>query len=154
MRSSLRLLGALCLTGVFAGSAVAADQDYCDQQATAFADEQANPGQAALAPGLIGMIAGLGISSANGNKHPGLAALGGGAAGVALGLAANKQKWQAAYDNAFYQCMNTAPVKVVSLPPVGSSGWMKRCSQKYRSFDASTGYFTKYDGTPKLCSLP
>jgi hypothetical protein len=140
--------------GLFSGSAYAASQEVCDEQATAFADQQANPGRAAVAPGLIGMIAGLGISSANGNKHPGLAALGGGAVGAALGLAANQPRWQAAYDDAFAECMNGTNVKVVDLPPIGSNGWLKRCARKYRSFDPSSGYFTKYDGTAEMCSLP
>ena len=154
MKTSLIATGAFCLAALFGSSAYAADEAYCDDQAHTIADQQANPGQAAVAPGLIGALTGLGISSARGNPHPGLAALGGGALGAALGVAANRPRWQAAYDQAFAECMNSEPVRVVAVPPVGSGAWYRNCARKYRSFDQNSGLFTKYDGTQQACQLP
>ncbi|MGB6427726.1 MAG: BA14K family protein [Methyloceanibacter sp.] len=36
-------------------------------------------------------------------------------------------------------------------PPPWSPEWYSYCAQRYRSFDARSGYFTGYDGLPYFC---
>jgi BA14K-like protein len=36
-------------------------------------------------------------------------------------------------------------------PPPWSPEWYTYCKQRYRSFNAHTGYFTGYDGQPYFC---
>jgi hypothetical protein len=36
-------------------------------------------------------------------------------------------------------------------PPPWSPEWYTYCAQRYRSFNARTGYFTGYDGLPYFC---
>ncbi len=36
-------------------------------------------------------------------------------------------------------------------PPPWSPEWYDYCGQRYRSFNARTGYFTGYDGLPHFC---
>ena len=36
-------------------------------------------------------------------------------------------------------------------PPAWSPEWYSYCAQRYRSFDARSGYFTGYDGLPYFC---
>ncbi len=36
-------------------------------------------------------------------------------------------------------------------PPAWSPEWYTYCAQRYRSFDARSGYFTGYDGLPYFC---
>lgn len=36
-------------------------------------------------------------------------------------------------------------------PPAWSPEWYTYCAERYRSFNARTGYFTGYDGLPHFC---
>ncbi|HZJ11795.1 MAG TPA: BA14K family protein [Methyloceanibacter sp.] len=36
-------------------------------------------------------------------------------------------------------------------PPPWTGEWYSYCAQRYRSFNARTGYFTGYDGLPYFC---
>lgn len=36
-------------------------------------------------------------------------------------------------------------------PPPWTPAWYTYCKQRYRSFNAKTGYFTGYDGLPYFC---
>jgi BA14K-like protein len=44
-----------------------------------------------------------------------------------------------------------APVAGAYGPPAWSPEWYTYCAQRYRSFNARTGYFTGYDGQPYFC---
>ena len=44
-----------------------------------------------------------------------------------------------------------APVAAGYGPAPWSSEWYDYCAQRYRSFNARTGYFMGYDGQPHFC---
>jgi hypothetical protein len=44
-----------------------------------------------------------------------------------------------------------APVAGAYGPPAWSPEWYTYCAQRYRSFNARTGYFIGYDGQPYFC---
>jgi hypothetical protein len=44
-----------------------------------------------------------------------------------------------------------APVAAGYGPAPWSPEWYDYCAQRYRSFNARTGYFTGYDGLPHFC---
>jgi len=44
-----------------------------------------------------------------------------------------------------------APVAAGYGPPAWSPEWYDYCGQRYRSFNARTGYFMGYDGQPHFC---
>jgi uncharacterized protein YgiM (DUF1202 family) len=111
-----------------AGSAHAASSWQCQQYARQQAEAYAPTGQGLVAGGLLGALGGAGIAGISGGKA-GTGAIVGGVGGALVGGAANQNKQQQIYNNAYYSCMNgggyaqPAPAlqPVAGPPPVGQA---------------------------------
>lgn len=151
------LISAVALAGLMGlgvTSASAANSPaYCNSVAKSVANQKA--GGNAVGGAVVGGVGGavLGGILGKGNK----AVVPGAIAGAVGGGVIGRASWKRAYDEAYYQCLNAPPAytaQPVYLPPVGSNEWKQMCSQKYKSFNWNTGYYTGYDGQLHMCSLP
>ena len=117
------LLGGILM---FAGTANAASQWQCQQYAQNQADAYAPTGQGLVVGGLLGALGGGAIAGISGG-HAETGALIGGVGGAVVGGAANQNKRQQIYNQAFYQCMNgggggfIAKPKPIYAPSFGGS---------------------------------
>ncbi len=158
------LMAATALGGVvfFAGNALAASEYQCRAYAQQQADAYAPTGQGLVGGGIIGAIGGGLIAGATGG-NVGTGAAIGGVGGAVVGGAANQQKRQEIYNQAYYSCMGgprpaPQPVYDPGPPPpgYGNPNWMNACAAKYRSFQWSgphAGQFKGFDSYWHWCNL-
>ncbi len=158
------LMAATAVGGMvlFAGNALAASDYQCRSYAQQQADAYAPTGQGLVAGGILGAIGGGLIAGATGGNAGTGAAIGAGG-GAIVGGAANQQKRQEIYNQAYYDCMNGGPPPVQPIydpgpppPEYGQQWWMNACASKYRSFQwdgVHGGQFKGFDGYWHWCSL-
>jgi BA14K-like protein len=134
-------------------TASAQNQAACDQYARDYA-KQVSSGAEVLGGAAIGAVGGAIIGGLiNGGKGAGTGALIGGGTGAVGGAVTHSQRYQEAYNYAFYNCMNQQQ----AAQPAGGGmqpwtpAWYQYCSSKYKSFNANTGYYTTYGGQQKFC---
>ena len=159
-----KLLMAVTAVGgvmLFAGNAFAASEYQCRNYAQSQADAYAPTGQGLVAGGLIGAIGGGLIAGATGG-NAGTGAAIGGVGGAVVGGAANQQKRQEIYNQAYWSCMGSAPPRAQPVydmgpppPGYGQDWWMNACANKYNSFKWSgphKGQFKGFDGYWHWCN--
>lgn len=153
------VIGALALSS---GMASAQNSTYCANQATAYAKKVANPVVGGVGGGVVGAVAGIIAGEVLGQGKGAKAAGGiiGGTAGAALGASSQKKKFDQAYNEEYYRCMNAVPA-AYNIPAAGSPAWTYQCSLKYKSFREYDGTFQPYRpyaGAPlpprQVCILP
>ena len=118
--------------------------------------KQVSNGTEVLGGAAVGAVGGAIIGGIiGGGKGAGTGALIGGGTGAVGGAATHGQRYQDAYNYAYYNCMNQAPPsrpRAVLQP--WTPAWYQYCSSKYRSFNPQTGYFTAYSGRRSSASRP
>ncbi len=154
---------AACGVVFFAGNALAASEYQCRSYAQSQADAYAPTGQGLVGGAILGAIGGGLIAGATGGNAGTGAAIGAGG-GAVVGGAANQQKRQEIYNQAYWDCMGRGgrqapqPVYDAGPPPpgYGQDWWMNACASKYRSFrwdGPHAGQFKGFDGYWHWCSV-
>lgn len=164
LATTCAVVSAMALT---AGAVSAQNPTYCDQQATAAANQFAQPQAGGVVGGALGGLAGLGLGSAlgQGSEAKVLGGIAGAIGGAAIGTSAQKKKRQQIYNDTYNSCMNVAVPVYYEIPPAGSPQWVNLCASKYKSFNANPNspYFGTYQpyanpdgGLPprRPCTLP
>jgi len=157
MRLLISVLTILGIMVVGVESASASSSSYCQNYAKHIANQQAAGG--AVGGAIVGGVGGALLGGLfGGKKGVGTGAIVGGVGGALVG---GTSQWQQAYNNAYYQCINSGPVQaypIYALPPVGSHAWRQACAAKYGSYVpgpiGTPGTYTGYDGQLHYCSLP
>lgn len=130
-------LGAVAL----ASAPASAQNDYCHNQALAYANSQTSTVGGGVVGGVIGALGGVvaGEILGQGDKAKIAGGLIGGTAGAAVGASSQKKKKEQLYQQAYQACVNQAVPATYAAAPVGSPEWTIQCSNKYRSFDSNPG---------------
>ncbi len=147
---------ALITTFATIEGAAAQSARYCDRQARDYASRNTNTGENAVRGGIGGAIGGAVIGGIlGGGKGIGRGAAIGAGVGALGGAAQGNSTWNRHYNYAYRRCMNSSkarvPVRRAAGPKPWTPEWYDYCYNKYRSFNANTGYYRTYSGKLRFC---
>ncbi len=152
MRTRIATIACAALVSLgMAGSALAQSHAACDSYARDYAKRVSN-GSEVIGGAAIGAVGGAIIGGiVGGSRGAGTGALIGAGTGGVAGAATHGQRYQDAYNYAYYNCMNQRAAQPAGGLQPWTPAWYQYCSSKYRSFNPQTGYFTTYGGEKRFC---